>query len=108
MSGMITLLSGAMHMPINWWIPVKLDKHFIDPGFVYLLELEFISPEEHGLLQTIWNDMRNQEYRDIYADWLEERRRPETAQKVRDGFVPGYGMANLKNGGSTVASGLLS
>lgn len=66
------------------------------PMFVYDMESRGIHPEERSLLEGIWADMRDPILRDIYADWLEEQGRRETSQVVRDGFVPGYGMASLK------------
>lgn len=106
LEGMI--FSGAVHVhPSGSLFPYSYynvpQRTMPSPMFVYDMESRGIHPDEKSLLEGIWADMRDQILRDIYADWLEEQGRRETSQAVRDGYVPGYGPASLKNAG--VASG---
>lgn len=84
-----------------------------DSDLTFLLEL-LMSPDERGMFAALREGKEEDTVRKMYADFLVEAGRRNSAEMIQKGYVPGRGYPpkpslglNIKSGFGSVSSGVL-
>lgn len=62
----------------------------------FLLEFILNQSGDRGFVEALRENSKDKAARNAYADWLEEHLRPEAADMIRRGFVPGVGWTEMR------------